>query len=276
MKAVREAANSGTAVVIVEQFARLALEVADRAYLLVNGRVDREGTTENLRANVGEIESKYLGVPPTPERYDRLEEALELIKVLWYEEPGVYSGNYYKLDGTLSTPHPPRGRPKILIGGAGPKRTLRLVAEHADEWNATMLPVEGYRSALDMLDRHCTDVGRDPASVRRSMLIFVTSGPTKEISDLCARRFVDLVAPGSGMTIDEMAAHLVGGPAPFTGGAEELIDHLGQLAELGLQEAIFEHFCTERDDFVEWIAADVAPHVAPLGQPHAYTGVASM
>jgi len=62
MKAVREAANSGTAVVIVEQFARLALEVADRAYLLVNGRVDREGTTENMRANVGEIESKYLGV----------------------------------------------------------------------------------------------------------------------------------------------------------------------------------------------------------------------
>ena len=203
-----------------------------------------------------------LPFPPTPERYDRLEEALELIKVLWYEEPGVYSGKYYKLDGTRSSPHPPPGRPKILIGGAGPKRTLRLVAEHADEWNATTLPVERYRSAVDMLERHCTDVGRDPASVRRSMLIFVTSGPTKEISDLCGRRFVDLVAPGSAMTIDDMAAHLAGGPAPFTGGAEELIDHLGQLAELGLQEAIFEHFCTERDDFVEWIAADVVPHVA--------------
>ena len=62
MKAVREAADSGAAVVIVEQFARLALEIADRAYVLVNGRVDDEGTTEELRQNLGEIERKYLGV----------------------------------------------------------------------------------------------------------------------------------------------------------------------------------------------------------------------
>ena len=62
MTAVRDAADAGTAVVIVEQFARLALEVADRAYVLVNGRVESEGTTGEMRANVGEIESKYLGV----------------------------------------------------------------------------------------------------------------------------------------------------------------------------------------------------------------------
>jgi branched-chain amino acid transport system ATP-binding protein len=62
MRSVRAAADAGTAVVIVEQFARLALDVADRAYVLVNGRVASEGSTEELRANVGELESKYLGV----------------------------------------------------------------------------------------------------------------------------------------------------------------------------------------------------------------------
>jgi branched-chain amino acid transport system ATP-binding protein len=62
MRAVRDVADSGTAVVIVEQFARLALEVADRAYVLVNGRVESEGSTDEMRANVSEIESKYLGV----------------------------------------------------------------------------------------------------------------------------------------------------------------------------------------------------------------------
>lgn len=62
MKAVRQAADTGAAVVLVEQFARLALDVADRAYVLVNGRVGSEGTSEELRANVGELESKYLGV----------------------------------------------------------------------------------------------------------------------------------------------------------------------------------------------------------------------
>ena len=62
MKAVREAADGGTAVILVEQFARLALEVADRAYVLVNGRVETEGSTQELRANMEELESKYLGV----------------------------------------------------------------------------------------------------------------------------------------------------------------------------------------------------------------------
>ena len=62
MKAVRQAAERGAAVVLVEQFARLALDVADRAYVLVNGRVGSEGTTDELRANVGQLESTYLGV----------------------------------------------------------------------------------------------------------------------------------------------------------------------------------------------------------------------
>ena len=62
MKAVREVADGGTAVILVEQFARLALEVADRAYVLVNGRIETEGSTQELRANMEELESKYLGV----------------------------------------------------------------------------------------------------------------------------------------------------------------------------------------------------------------------
>jgi branched-chain amino acid transport system ATP-binding protein len=62
MKAVRDAADQGAAVILVEQFARLALDVADRAYILVNGRISSEGTSAELRANVGELESTYLGV----------------------------------------------------------------------------------------------------------------------------------------------------------------------------------------------------------------------
>jgi branched-chain amino acid transport system ATP-binding protein len=62
MKSVRQAADAGTAVVLVEQFARIALDVADRAYVLVNGRVQSEGTTDELRANIAELESNYLGV----------------------------------------------------------------------------------------------------------------------------------------------------------------------------------------------------------------------
>ena len=62
MKAVRDVADRGAAVILVDQFARLALDVADRAYVLVNGRVESDGTTDALRANVAELESTYLGV----------------------------------------------------------------------------------------------------------------------------------------------------------------------------------------------------------------------
>lgn len=62
MMAVRQAADEGTAVVIVEQFARLALDVADRAYVLVNGRISSEGTAQELRNDIGDIESTYLGI----------------------------------------------------------------------------------------------------------------------------------------------------------------------------------------------------------------------
>jgi alkanesulfonate monooxygenase SsuD/methylene tetrahydromethanopterin reductase-like flavin-dependent oxidoreductase (luciferase family) len=219
-----------------------------------------------LGAGWFEDEHRIYGLPypPTPERYDRLEEALELMKVLWYDEPGVYKGAHYQLDGTESKPHPPPGRPKILIGGTGPKRTLRLVAQHADEWNSTPLDVDDYRKAVDALERHCADVGRDPATVRRSMLIFATSGPTKEVADLCGQRFIDMMAPGSDLTPETIGTQGADSLAPFTGSAQEMVDHLGHLAELGLQEVVFEHFCTEIDDFPEWIAAEVTPHVADL------------
>lgn len=62
MVAVRQAADGGAAVILVEQFARIALDVADRAYVLVNGRVGSEGASDELSANIGELESKYLGV----------------------------------------------------------------------------------------------------------------------------------------------------------------------------------------------------------------------
>lgn len=62
MKAVRAAANAGTAVILVEQFAKLALQTADRAYVLVNGRTESQGTSEELLANLDDLESRYLGV----------------------------------------------------------------------------------------------------------------------------------------------------------------------------------------------------------------------
>ena len=203
-----------------------------------------------------------LAFPPRPERYDRLAEAIALMKELWYSDNGTFDGTYYRISGTDSKPHPPEGRPPLLIGGSGPKRTLRLAAEHAHEWNATRLDVEGYRRANEALARHCEDVGRDPSTIRRSMLLFAAIGPDEQHEQRALDRFLAMMAPmGGTLTLEEATAQ---GRRPWMGSIAELIDHLGQLGELGLDEVVFEHFCHEDDTVPEWLAAEVLPAVHAL------------
>ncbi len=203
-----------------------------------------------------------LDFPPPTERYDRLEEAIGLLKQLWYSESGTFDGRYYRLDGTNSKPHPPAGRPPLLIGGTGPRRTLRIVAEHGHEWNATPLDPAEYQKANVVLERHCADVDRDPSEIRRSMLIFATIGPDEHHQDLALRRFLDMKAPeGSRISLEDAIAD---GHGPWRGSVEQLVDHVGRLRELGLDEVVFEHFCHEDDTIPEWLAAEVSPKLATL------------
>jgi alkanesulfonate monooxygenase SsuD/methylene tetrahydromethanopterin reductase-like flavin-dependent oxidoreductase (luciferase family) len=200
--------------------------------------------------------------PAPPERYDRLEEAIALMKELWYSESGTFEGEYYRIRGTNSKPHPPAGRPPILIGGTGPKRTLRIVAEHGHEWNATPMDPADYAKANEALERHCADVDRDPSEIRRSMLIFATIGPDGDQEAKALQRFLDMMAPeGSGITLEDAIA---AGHGPWRGSVEQLVDHVGQLRDLGLDEVVFEHFCTEEDTIPEWIATDVKPALEAL------------
>jgi alkanesulfonate monooxygenase SsuD/methylene tetrahydromethanopterin reductase-like flavin-dependent oxidoreductase (luciferase family) len=203
-----------------------------------------------------------LDFPTATERYDRLEEAISLMKELWYSTNGTFQGTYYRIEGTDSRPHPPVGRPNILIGGKGPKRTLKIVAREAHEWNATRMDVADYKAANEVLERHCADIGRDPGEIRRSMLLFAAVGPDKRSEDLALRRFLDMMAPGGSVwTLEDAVA---AGRGPWQGSAEQLVDHVGQLRQLGLDEVVFEHFCHEEDDVPEWIAASIKPALEAL------------
>ncbi|MFV0257348.1 MAG: LLM class flavin-dependent oxidoreductase [Acidimicrobiales bacterium] len=209
-----------------------------------------------------EHEAYGLDFPPPTERHDRLEEAIALMKELWYSEDGTFEGTYYRIDGTDSRPHPAAGRPPILVGGTGPKRTLRIVAEHAAEWNATTMSPAGYAAAVDSLEQHCVTVGRDPAEIRRSMLLFAAIGPDERSRDLALERYLAMMSPkGRRLTLDDAAA---AGRAPWMGSVEALVDYVGRLRELGLDEIVFEHFCHEEDVIPEWIAAEVTPALDAL------------
>jgi len=121
-----------------------------------------------------EREHTGLGVPfpPIAERFERLEETLRIARQMWSEQDGPFEGRHYRLAETLCVPAPlSRPRPPILIGGIGERKTLRLVARHADACNLFEgLGAEGLRHKLDVLRRHCDAEGRDFGEIEVTVL----------------------------------------------------------------------------------------------------------
>jgi alkanesulfonate monooxygenase SsuD/methylene tetrahydromethanopterin reductase-like flavin-dependent oxidoreductase (luciferase family) len=117
-----------------------------------------------------------------------MEETLQICVQMWSDNNGPFEGKHYRLAETLCAPQPIRKpRPPILIGGGGEKKTLRLVAQYADVWNISLSagPVDELRHKLDVLNRHCDDVGRDPATIRKTVGILID--PLADVDDYISR-----------------------------------------------------------------------------------------
>ena len=107
--------------------------------------------------------------PPIRERMDRLDEALTILKLMFTEERPSFTGTHYRIDRALNNPRPLQpGGPKIMVGGGGEKRTLRLVARHADmsHWFG---PLADIKRKSEILNRYCEAEGRDPATITKTM-----------------------------------------------------------------------------------------------------------
>ncbi|OBG52067.1 MULTISPECIES: LLM class F420-dependent oxidoreductase [unclassified Mycobacterium] len=110
--------------------------------------------------------------PPVSRRFEMLEETLQICRQMWSEDNGPYRGKHYQLAETICEPQPIR-RPPILIGGDGEKKTLRLVAQYADIWNSTVTDPDELKHKIEVLNRHCETVGRDPGEIRKTVGLFV-------------------------------------------------------------------------------------------------------
>src|SRR6476620_3042127 len=114
-----------------------------------------------------EREHRGLGVPfpPVSERFERLEEAIQICLQMWSDDNGAYEGRHYRLEETLCSPMPVSApRPRIMIGGSGERKTLRLVAQYADACNI-FGNADEVAHKVEVLRRHCDDVGRDPNEI---------------------------------------------------------------------------------------------------------------
>jgi F420-dependent oxidoreductase-like protein len=110
-----------------------------------------------------------LGIPypPLRDRFEMVEETLQICRQMWSDDNGPYHGKHYQLAETICVPQPIR-RPPILIGGDGEKKTLRLVAQYADVWNSMADDVEELQHKIEVLNRHCDAVGRDPGEIQKT------------------------------------------------------------------------------------------------------------
>ena len=174
-----------------------------------------------------DVEHQGLGIdyPADRVRLDMLEEAVQVCRAMFAGDDVSFSGSHYRLDHARNLPRPVQaGGPKIMIGGGGEKRTLRLVAQYADMCNVQG-DVATLARKVDVLRRHCAEVGRDPAEVRvtwMTPLILTTSSQnTAEVHEILA------VAASP----EEVAGFTVGQPHEIPGlvaghieaGAEEVI-----------------------------------------------------
>jgi F420-dependent oxidoreductase-like protein len=162
--------------------------------------------------------------PPVGERMDRLEEALRIAKLMFSEERPSFQGRFYRIERALNRPRPVQpGGPKLLVGGTGERRTLRLVARYADISNFVgPLSPDQLRGKLRVLEGHCEAEGRDPATILKTVV-----APFRLVADEREARQV-----GQGLPADAPAMARPATPAR----AAEL---LGGLVEAGFQGFTF-------------------------------------
>jgi F420-dependent oxidoreductase-like protein len=165
--------------------------------------------------------------PSLKERFERLEDALNIARAMFTQEPATYEGKHHSVREALNNPKPIRGDIPIMIGGSGEKKTLRMVAQYADASNFFGDP-DRMRHLIGVLEGHCDRLGRDPAEITKTRLGTVLIAPTQEEAE---RRFARLrevlnIAP------ERLSTFLVGDP-------DTVAEQVSELLEAGVDALIF-------------------------------------
>ena len=144
--------------------------------------------------DVAEHEAYGIPFPSTGERFDRLDEALQISRALFGpQQPATYSGTYYAVRDAYSSPRPVTGRIPILVAGGGERRTLDLVARYGDACNV-FADLATVQHKFGVLAAHCERVGRDPAEITKTVFAFDTSDLARLSAD--AQAFASAGADG--------------------------------------------------------------------------------
>jgi F420-dependent oxidoreductase-like protein len=198
-----------------------------------------------------ETEHTAYGIPfpPVGERFDRLEEQLEIITGLWGTPEGQtysFSGKHYQLTDSPALPKPAQARPPVIIGGHGAKRTPRLAAAYADEFNVPFSSVADTGATYERVRAACTAAGRTKPMIYSAAQTVCCGRTDAELT----RR-----ADAIGLTPDKAREDGLGGsPA-------EIVDKIGQFAELGAERIYLQVLDLADLEHIELLAAEVMTQV---------------
>jgi F420-dependent oxidoreductase-like protein len=226
----------------------LAIQVA-QADAMSGGRVEL-----GLGAgwNGTEHASYAIPFPSQNERFAMLEEQLAILTTMWSAAPGervTFEGKHYNVVDSPALPKPvQRPRPRIIMGGWGTKRTPRLAARYADEFNMPFAPVSYFREGCDHVRRACEAAGRAPETMRYTVAAVVCVGEN-------ARDF-ERRAIASGQKPDDARANAVAGtPA-------EAVERIKEFEKAGAETVYLQYHTLGEHEHIELIAAEVMPHVS--------------
>jgi alkanesulfonate monooxygenase SsuD/methylene tetrahydromethanopterin reductase-like flavin-dependent oxidoreductase (luciferase family) len=197
-------------------------------------------------AGWNENEHREFGIPFYTERqrFDVLEQGIGTMRETWNK----------------SNPKPVHNPMPLVMGGKGKKRTLPIVAREASEWNVSRLDLDLYREGREVLEASCREIGRDPKTIRHSMMTgYIIGRDSSELRER-ASQVSRIVTQLDGKTPDEVIEDRR--HAWFVGTPEEIAEKMRGIAALGIDLFMLQHFVLDDSDALKLLAAEVLPAVA--------------
>jgi alkanesulfonate monooxygenase SsuD/methylene tetrahydromethanopterin reductase-like flavin-dependent oxidoreductase (luciferase family) len=197
-------------------------------------------------AGWNENEHREFGIPflTQKERFDLLEAGIRTIRETWNK----------------SNPKPVRNPMPLLMGGKGQKRTLPMVAREAAEWNISRLDAAMYAEGRAILEASCREIGRDPRSIRHSVMTSYIIGRNKSELRERAAQVSEIVRDLKGKSPDEVIEDRR--PWWFVGTPEEIAEKMRHFAGIGVDLFMLQHFLLDDSDALQLLASEVIPAVA--------------
>jgi F420-dependent oxidoreductase-like protein len=191
----------------------------------------------------GEFAAYGIPFEPVPVRLRRTDEAIQVVRALLTEDVSDFSGEFYELHEARCDPKPVQARLPLWIGGGGEKVTLRIAAQHADGWNVPFIPPDQYRHKVAVLGEHCERLGRDPATIEKSVNLTLAWS-----EDELRERF------------GGMADWIL--PSALTGSSQQMVDRIGAYRDAGADWVIVALRAPFDTDGLDRFASEVLPELS--------------